>query len=280
MSNLMRSNLRRLMKHPVLWVCCAIQIVIAVIQGFTSWSTVDQKPLDSLFTGTISMGSMPITPWLILLMGAIILGDDIKPRTINNKLILGYSRNDVFISGFLTVLVGAFIMYAVRLLALCLFGLPLLAIGGYFSYRWQYIVAALFDWIFVMTFYSAMAAFLASMATNTVGILWRIIVIYAVVFVFAFLGYFQMNYFEQEYLDFAVQSIIKDYPPIEITKETPSKIARDFNKFLFDYLPFGQCMQISWGNPLCLLQTIPYTIINTVLALGGGLLITNKRNFS
>lgn len=280
MTNLLRSDLLRLIKRPVLWVCCALQTAIALIQSLSSWTAINQKPLDSLFTGTITLGSLPITPWMILLMGAVILGNDMKPRTINNKLILGYSRNEVFISGFLTVFTGAVIIYAVRLLAFCVFGLPLLAIDGYFSFRWQYIVAALFNWFFLMTFYSAMAAFLASVSTNAVGILWRIIVIYVIVYVFAFLGYFQMNFFEQEYLDFAVQSVINDYPPIEITNETPSKIARDFNKFLFDYLPIGQCMQIDSGYPLCLLQTIPYACINTLLVLGGGLIITNKRNFS
>lgn len=240
---LIKSNFLRIIKSPSLWVCCALQAVITLVQACISLKTIEFVSLDSLFTVTLTIGGFPITPWMILLT-------------------------------------GAFVMYAVKLLSICIFVLLLTAFGGYFSFRWQYNVAVLFNSLFILTFYSALVTFLASISTNTVGILWRIILLYAIIFTFAFLGVFQMNFFEQEYLDFAVRSVITDYPHIEISPETPSKAARDFNKFLFDLLPMGQCMQIDSGYPLCLLQTVPYCILDTAIVLGGSILVTKKRNFS
>lgn len=277
---LIKSNFLRIIKSPSLWVCCALQAVITLVQAYISLKTLEFVPLDSLFTATLTIGGFPITPWMILLTGAFFFGEELKSRAINNKLILGYSRTQVLTAGFVAVLTGAFVMYAVKLLSICIFVLPLTAFGGYFSFRWQYNVAVLFNSVFILTFYSALVTFIASISTNTVGILWRIILLYAIIFTFAFLGVFQMNFFEQEYLDFAVRSVITDYPHIEISPETPSKAARDFNKFLFDLLPMGQCMQIDSGYPLCLLQTVPYCILDTAIVLGGSILVTKKRNFS
>ena len=143
MTRLLRENIKRMIKHPALWVCVALQIILTFIMTVKAKATPSfNYRLDAAYFMSISFWGFAYTEIMVFVMGTLILGGDYQNNTLRNKLILGYSRESVFFSQFITLLTASLIMFFARLLFFCAFSIPLLKS---FAFRSEYLWAVFFQ---------------------------------------------------------------------------------------------------------------------------------------
>lgn len=279
MSKLLKSNLIKLLKSPSFWACALIQLAYILINFFLRLFFNFYDNLDAIFMSiaTIENAIFPFAGFAVLIMGILFVGEEYGAKTIDNKIITGFSKTEIYISYFLTIFIGSMIILAAKLMTFSATAVPLMLKGYRFEYRSQYLLAILFLSVFLMLFYSALSTLIITLSKNSVTALWITVIVYIAFFVMIIANIVKVDYIPEEYLSHSVQSVISGGDIIY--ENLPNKTQRDFNKFWADYIPFLQCYQISFGLPLCLWQMTLYSCINTALTLGGGLLLFRRQEF-
>lgn len=274
MTRLLRENLKRMIKHPALWVCVAIQILATLIMTINAATHPDfNYQLDSCFVMSFSFWGFAYSEIMVFVMGTLILGGDYQNSTLRNKLILGYSREAVFFSQFITVLTASLIMLFARLLFFCAFSIPILQT---IKLRSEYLWAVFFISLFSMVMYSAFVTFVISLSQSVSKTLVICVALFLIMMFLFIGGFIPPKYNESEYLAHSIISsqdyFISDWSPNEKIE------GAGFYKFLFDFFPSGQAVQIWSESPLCLWQILLYQILQTVALLTSGALIFKYRN--
>lgn len=274
MTRLLRENMKRMIKHPALWVCVALQIILTFIMTVKAKATPSfNYRLDAAYFMSISFWGFAYSEIMVFVMGTLILGGDYQNNTLRNKLILGYSRKSVFFSQFITVLTASLIMFFARLLFFCAFSIPLLKS---FAFRSEYLWAVFFISLFSLVMYSSFVTFVISLTQSATKTLVICISLFLIMMFLFIGGFIPPKYNESEFLAHSIISsqdyFISDWSPNE---KIPGA---GFYKFLFDFFPSGHAVQIWLESPLCLWQILMYLILQTVALLTGGALIFRYKN--
>lgn len=274
MANLLRSNLKRMIKHPALWTCTALQIILTFIMTIKAKASPDfHFRLDSVFGMSVTFWGFAYSEIMIFVMGSLILGGDYQNNTLRNKLITGYSRESIFFSQFLTLLTASSIMFFARLLFFCVFSIPLLKP---FEFRSEYLWAVFFISLFSIVMYSAFVTFVISLSQSVTKTLVICISLFLIM-MFLFLGGFiPPKYNESEYLSQAIVSR-NNYNGYDWATGSVIEYA-GFYKFLFEFFPSGQALMIWDEKSLCLWHILLYLGLQTFALLTGGALIFKFRN--
>lgn len=277
MAKLLKSNLLRLLRSLSFWICMIIQLAYIVINILLRITFHEFGGLDAMYMSivTIENAFFPSAGFAVLIMGILFIGEEYSSKTIDHKIILGFSKTEIYMSYFLTIFIGSMIILVAKLITLSHVILPLLVDGYKFDYRSQYLLAILFLTVFLMAFYSAFSVLIITLSKNSTTALWTTIIFYIGFLLLIIANIIELDYIPEEYLEHSVQSIIQDNNLIY--ENMPSKFKRDCNKFFADYIPFLQCMQISEGQPLCVWQMTLYSCINTAITLFGGVHFFKKQ---
>lgn len=274
MANLLRSNLKRMIKHPALWTCVALQIILTFIMTIKAKASPDfHFRLDAVFGMSVTFWGMAYSEIMVFVMGSLILGGDYQNNTLRNKLIIGYSRESLFFSQFLTLLTASFIMFFARLLVFCVFSLPLLKT---FAFRSEYLWAVFFISLFSMVMYSAFVTFVISLSQSVTKTLVICISLFLIMMFLFVGGFIPPKYNESDYLTHAIVSQDNYYCSDWATGCNIEHAG--FYKFMFDFFPSGHAIQIWDEKPLCLWRILLYLGLQTVALLTGGALIFKFRN--
>ena len=274
MTRLLRENIKRMIKHPALWVCVALQIILTFIMTVKAKASPSfHFRLDAAYFMSISFWRFAYTEIVVFVMGTLILGGDYQNNTLRNKLILGYSRESVFFSQFITLLTASLIMFFARLLFFCAFSIPLLKS---FAFRSEYLWAVFFISLFSLVMYSAFVTFVISLTQSATKTLVICISVFLVMMFLFVGGFIPPKYNESDYLTHAILPR-DDYHCSDWATGSVIKNAA-FYKFLFDFFPSGHALQIWDEKSLCLWQILMYLILQTVALLTGGALIFRYKN--
>lgn len=131
MRKLLSANFSRLWKSKVFWLCTAAMFIISIISILNS-ARMHQSMLESGFVKPLEDYYFQLAPYIAAIMGIFIslfLGTEHSDGTFRNKLIVGHSRMDVFITNFIVCLAGSLIITAAWLIG----GLPGLFLIGPFD---------------------------------------------------------------------------------------------------------------------------------------------------
>ncbi len=270
MTNILRCNLRRMIKHPALWVCVGLQILLTFIVTLKYATTpVLKNSLSDIFCMEETFFGFALTEIMSYVMCTLISGGDYASGTLRNKIILGYSREKIFFAQFLTALAAVLTVYALRLLFFCVFSLPILKT---FDLRREYLLAVFVITLFSLVMYSAFVTFILALTqSQTKTLVICIACFLAIMLLFA--TSLPRNYDETKY---AAHSIISkaDY---ELSDHSEGKNG-DFYKFMYEFFPSGQSQIIYQQAPLCLGQILLYLGLQIAAFLTGGTLIFKFRN--
>lgn len=270
MTNILRSNIKRMLKHPALWVCAALQIVLTFIVTVKYATTpVLLTSLSDIFCMEETFFGFALIEIMSYVMCTLIVGGDYNNKTIRNKIILGYTREQIFFAQFLTALTATLVVYAVRLLFFCAFSLPVLKT---FDLRREYLLAVFVITLFSLVMYSSFVTFVLSLTQSMTRTLVICIACFLIV-MFLFATMIPRDYDEAKY---AAHSIISktDYAFNDWSEGKNG----DFYKFMYEFFPSGQSQLIYQQAPLCLWQILLYLGLQIAAFLTGGALIFRFRN--
>ncbi len=98
MRNLLKTELKLLFKLKLLYYEIGFIVLLAILMGFTSILN-DEPPITSFFNGLFIVGMMQPA------LGGTLLLTDFKQKTINNKIIAGHSRFNIYTAKFISLIV-------------------------------------------------------------------------------------------------------------------------------------------------------------------------------
>lgn len=268
MTKLLRSYMTTMIKHPALWVSVAIQIFL------TSALTVHYKlhgglyGLDHDLMAGFSFYGIAVSEVLTFIIGILIIGKDHQYGTIRNKIIIGFSRESIYFSCFLTILTASFIIYAIRLLFFCVFSLPLLRT---FQFRDEYLIAVFAISLLSMVMYSAFATFVLTVTKSALKAM-AICLSLSIVSMGLFLtGWIDI-------VDNKSDAILSQTDYIFFESRNYNAVLSCLYRFLSDFLPSGQALQVWRGSPLCLWKILLYLSLQIIGFTTGGAVIFKFQN--
>lgn len=145
MIKLLRGNIARLLKSKIFWICTAAVFLVAVYIMQMGGIAVKKRAvtLDEYF---FYLG--PVVALFFSVFISLFIGTEHSDGTVRNKLIVGHSRKQVYLSYYLTCLVGTEVMIAAWFLG-GLTGMPVLGV-------WKTGAAAIFTNILITMLYCAL----------------------------------------------------------------------------------------------------------------------------
>lgn len=273
MNKLMIADMRRMIKHPALWICTGLQILLTFALSVHYRTDGGLYGLDHAFMTGYSFYGIAVSEVMTFIVAILVIGKDYQNNTVRNKIIMGYSRGKIYCSYFFTILVSAFIMFAIRLAFFCIFSLPLIKT---FQYTREYLLAIFFMSVFSLVLYSAFALFalvITQSSTKAMVICLSLFIISMGLFL---TGLIVVNCNESEYASNVIVSQ-HDYVFDDDWGKGRSAYS-DFNKFLFDFLPSGRTMQVWNGSPLCVWKLFLYLSLQIIGFVTGGAIIFRYQN--
>ena len=130
MVKLIKSNFVRLRSNPLLWVAIiasAINPAYTVLNNYYYGKQyeLDFTPDDAL----VMVADGYIFPIVLTILITLFIGTEYSDKTIRNKLIVGHSRINTYLSNLFISMIASWMMYVVGIVVAISMGVPLL--GSY-----------------------------------------------------------------------------------------------------------------------------------------------------
>lgn len=127
MNKLLSANFARLKQLKAFWISMAFMF------GFGVVAVINQSRSDFLYEGTfdinldsIFFSHLPLMALLLPVLCSLFLGTEYSDGTIRNKLIVGHSRMNIYLSNLITIVASACALFALFYVPVCTMGTLLL----------------------------------------------------------------------------------------------------------------------------------------------------------
>lgn len=150
MRKLLAASFSRLWKEKIFWFVFLIMSVGAVCYNWIGYNEINEPQVhveDMIFC------MLPMSGFIFALFISMRLGTEFEEHTIRNKLIVGYSRTQVYFAEYITCMVASVILMGIMLLVSTAFGM-LLSLK--FQSGWHELVLLLFCCVLIASVFSAM----------------------------------------------------------------------------------------------------------------------------
>ena len=125
MRNLLNANFSRLFRSKAFWVCAAAMTGAALVMTLLEATETYTVHLEqAVLSSCLSIYGVVTAVFVSLFLGA-----EYGDGTIRNKIAVGVSRETIYLSGYVTAVVGCMLMYAAAILAAGLIGIALFDAG-------------------------------------------------------------------------------------------------------------------------------------------------------
>ena len=253
MSNLLRSELRRLFKSRWLWLCVFIEIALNL------WLVLKEHEIALLYRPySLMLWSMPdelmseagvfMVPAITGVFMVFFIGTEFQDKTLNNKLIYGTRRSTVYLCELAVCMLGTLLVYFSGIGVVFGAGLPLL--GGLANpvreVVWRIVIGATATLGFT-ALYHAIFLYVGRLAISALFPLpLGIGLFYVASNIESALGRAQF--------DFYVLTEVEKLPSVVLQGKNPTYIGgfqRQMYQFFYDFLPSGQLLRCnSYRDPL------------------------------
>ena len=271
MRKLLSANFSRLWKSKVLWILVLGIIAFCAYSAYQGIGYVQRSSNPVL--ERFYFGFVPVTGMLFGLFIRLFTNPDYQEGTLRNKLIVGHSRRDIFLSNFIVNLAGSFVILA----AFLLFGLlESLTIGPFkMEPKWltyYYLIA--FGTVLVFV---AVDTWITSVSTNAgmtalyVGLVW-------VALIMAASGLYDRLSEPEMISGFQLLNGELVQAPPEPNPMYLSGRTRDICQFVLDVLPTGQGIlmaEVTIEHPV---RELISSLVLTGAALAGGILHFSRKD--
>lgn len=274
MHKLLITNITRLKKDTFFRIGMIFMLSIGILMPVKNY-------LDTIKTGypvyldNILFFYAALIPFLSSVFCSLFIGTEYSDGTIRNKLVVGHSRIDIYLSNFLISAAAGLFMCLSFLLTACTFGIPLL--GGLDANTTLILLLLLASVMMLLAFTSIFT--LISMLCQNKAVA-AVINIMGVVVLFIYVSWIYSSliapeFYENVLITDTLGNVSQDLTPNPFYLRGTARIVY---QFFLDFLPTGQAMQISGMSALHLWQMPVYSLIITVLTTASGLFFFRKKD--
>lgn len=240
MRKLLAASFSRLWKEKLFWLVFAFMSIGTVGYG---WIGVNEVTRAEMYVEDMIFCMLPLSSFVFALFISMRLGTEFEEHTIRNKLIVGYSRTQVYFAEYITCMVASVILLGVMLLCSALFGLFL---SLEFLSAWKEIAFLLFGCVLMASVFSAMFVGISMNISSKAAAL-----VASVIFLFAImlLASFCINALEEPPMAHTNVIIsVEDGVQFGDLVENPAYVygtQRVIYELIADILPTGQAIQMN-----------------------------------
>ena len=240
MRKLITASFSRLWKEKLFWLVFAFMSIGSVCYNWIGYNEINNP---QIYVEDILFCMLPVSSFVFALFISMRLGTEFEEHTIRNKLIVGYSRTQVYFSEYLTCMAASVILLAVMLLCSGLFGLFL---SLEFLSDWTDIAFLVFGCVLMALVFSAMFVGISMNVCSKAASL-----VASIVFLFAILllASFCINALEEPLMAYTNVIIsVEDGVQFGDLVENPAYVdgtQRMIYELIADILPTGQAIQMN-----------------------------------
>jgi hypothetical protein len=279
MTKLLRANFARLRKEKIFLVCAAVMVLYGVILciavNYSMHVNNTEIPFDSVFLyGYGLYGYLAIPGILMATLCSVFIGTEHSDGTIRNKLVVGRTRTEIYLSNFLTCAVAGVLLNICYFVVACAVGIPLF---GFFHASVSVMLKLILDGTLMMVSYAAVFNILSMLIQNKTTT--AIISLIGVIAVMCVSIVLITRIAEPEFIDGIEISASGEqiWTTVRNTRYL-SKTARAVCQFVVDLLPTGQSLQISGMTAPHLWLMMLYSAIITITANIAGVFFFRRKD--
>lgn len=274
MNKLISAHIARLKKDKCFRICILLMAFMAPYRVIDSYLSLKKynvsEPLESPFYTYVFLSAL-----LLPVFCSLFLGTEFSDGTIRNKLIVGHTRTDIYLSSLLLcVMAGFCICIAYMILALCI-GIPML---GFFVIDIR-IILSLIGCSFALSMaFAAIHTFVAMLNQNRA--VTAVICILGVFLLITIGSYINTRLSEPETCAYVYASENGEFirTPEEPNPFYVSGVRRDVYEFLNEFLPGGQAAALSSVSASHPGRMALYSSLITVVTTGFGIYFFQKKD--
>lgn len=240
MRKLITASFSRLWKEKLFWLVFAFMSIGSVCYNWIGYNEINNP---QIYVEDILFCMLPVSSFVFALFISMRLGTEFEEHTIRNKLIVGYSRTQVYFSEYLTCMAASIILLAVMLLCSSLFGLflPL-----EFLSDWTDIAFLVFGCVLMALVFSAMfVGICMNVGSKAASLVASIVFLFAILL----LASFCINALEEPSMAYTNVIIsVEDGVQFGDLVENPAYVdgtQRMIYELIADILPTGQAIQMN-----------------------------------
>lgn len=273
MRKLLRSNLRRLAKSKVFWGCSFTLLAyseLILISTYTNMVRYNESlPLDSVFFASFSILGV-----ILSIVLSLFTGTEYNDGTIRNKIIIGRTRNQIYLSSFLTCAAAAIFICFTTLFLTDIVGLPLM---GQLKMPGSTLRLLLLDGLLLCTAYGAIFNLIGMLSSSKAH---TAVISILAAFALLFIGVWIAQALFQPEMTEALVTGDQGETAIQMIDNPRylTGVERDIYQFFYDFLPGGQCMQFTWTEVAHPWLLTLYSAVITLLCNIAGLFIFNRKD--
>ena len=239
MRKLLSANLARLWKERVFWLAFAFMSIGTVCYG---WIGFNENTKAQIYAEDVMFSMLPMMGFVFAFLISMRLGTEFDEHTIRNKLIVGYSRTQVYFAEYVTCMASSLIMVTAMLLSSGVFGYFL---SREFLLGWQEITFLVFCCILMASVFSAM---MVGICMNVHSKATSLVVSIVFMFAILLLASFCINALDEPQMTYDYVSITVDGTQFGDLVENPvyiDGVQRTIYEWIADILPTGQTIQLN-----------------------------------
>ena len=274
MNKLLRSNFSRLWKNKLFWLCMGAMLVYSIVYMLNGCrqATMDMSEyhygLDQYyFHFALLIG------FFCTLFSSMFFGTEYSDGTIRNKIIVGHTRANIYMSSLVTTFIATLLIMSAWLVG-ALIGVPAL---GFWKMGVLHLLEYLFIAVMFVLAFSAICTVVNILSSNKAITVVVSILLFLGLLIFASMIY---NGLSEPEMTSGVQLTANG---LEMAEPTPnpnyiSGVTRKIYDFIVDFLPTGQGLkmwQLEISNPIRMLVSSAFI---TVLTTVSGIFAFKRKN--
>lgn len=274
MIKLLRSNYARLWKNKMFWLCMGAMFVYAVVymlngcrQAARDMSEYQYSIDKYYFHFALSIG------FFCSLFGSLFFGTEYSDGTIRNKIIVGHTRENIYLASLITTFTATLVIMSVWLIG-ALVAVPTLGFWKIGVPR--FLLFLLIAVLFVLA-YSAIFTVINMLSPNKALTVLLSILLFLGLLVFASVMYNSLSEPEM------VGGVQITQNGLEMAEPSPNPryitgVKREIFSFLVDFLPTGQGIRLWQLEVIAPIRMLVSSLFITGIATTGGLCAFKKKN--
>ncbi|MBR4289706.1 MAG: ABC transporter permease [Oscillospiraceae bacterium] len=273
MRKLLSANFSRLWKEKLFWLVFVFMSIGSVCYNWIGYNEINNPQIyveDMLFC------MLPVSSFVFALFISMRLGTEFEEHTIRNKLIVGYSRTQVYFAEYIACTVASIILMGIMLLFSTLFGL-LLSLE--FQSGWHELSLLLLCCFLIASVFSAMFVGISmNVGSKAAALVASMIFLFAIML----LASFCITALEEPPMAYTNVIIsVEDGVQFGDLVENPAYVdgtQRMIYELIADILPTGQAIQMNNLEFERAVRWPAFSLIMLIISTVGGFLPFRKRD--
>ena len=274
MRKLLSANFSRLFRDKIFWACMGIMVLYAICFLTNQYFLLIRYNITDPFVDKYYFNIALSIGGFCAIFSSLFLGTEYSDGTIRNKIIVGHTRTNIYVSNLVLTFVATLLMLLAWFVG-AVVGIPTLGIwkmsaAGFLLYL---LIAVLF-----VASFSAIFTFVNMLSSNKAATV--------VLCVLLFLGLLLLGSYLDNRLEasemisgysFTAEGVLQMGDP-EPNPRYVGGVIRAFYEFFYDFLPTGQGLQMIYLKIAHPIRMMISSVVITVVVSFGGIILFNRKN--